>query len=78
LKKSFDLIITDLVLPATSGIVLISSIRQQHPETPIIAMTGWGKPPQGNELKADTVLVKPFGLEELDQSISELLVSKLV
>ena len=41
-KRHFHLIITDLIIPAVSGFGLISSLRQQHPLTPIIAMTGWG------------------------------------
>jgi DNA-binding response OmpR family regulator len=77
-ETRFDLILTDLIMPAINGISLISSLRQQHPGTPIIAMTGWGKPPQEYDLKADTVLLKPFDLDELDQTIGSLLISKPV
>ena len=71
--KSFDLIITDLLFPATSGFGLISSLRQQHPQTPIIAMTGWGKPSWVECMKADALLIKPFELDELDRCINEVL-----
>ena len=73
--RAFDLIITDLRMPAVIGFGLIASLRQAHPRTPIIAMTGWGPLSQTDALKADTVLQKPFELEELDHSIRELLVS---
>jgi DNA-binding response OmpR family regulator len=38
-------------------------------------MTGWGKHPSelATEAKADMVLMKPFDLEDLDQSVSTLL-----
>jgi len=74
--KAFDLIITDLIMPVVSGFGLISSLRQQHPRTPIIAMTGWGHPPRVEELKSDTLLLKPFDLEELDRCMDKLLISK--
>jgi len=70
---SFDLIITDLLFPATSGFGLISSLRQQHPRTPIIAMTGWGKPLWEDEPKVDAVLMKPFERDVLDEIIGRVL-----
>ena len=70
------LVITDFAMPLVSGIGLISLLKKQSPETPIIAMTGWGKHPQelATEVDADTILMKPFDLEELDQSMDKLLV----
>jgi DNA-binding response OmpR family regulator len=76
--KPFDLVIADLILPVVSGLRLISFLRQTSPQTPIIAMTGWGKYPSelATESKADVVLIKPFELEELDRSVSKLLPGK--
>jgi len=76
--NDLDLVITDLVLPLISGIGVISLMKKQSPCTPIIAMTGWGKEPRelATESKADMVLMKPFDLEELDQSVSRLLEAK--
>ena len=73
-----DLVITDLVMPLISGVGVISLLKQQSPNTPIIAMTGWGKHPSelATESKADMVLMKPFDLEDLDQSVSRLLSEK--
>ena len=74
-KKLPDLVITDLVMPLIGGVGVISLLKQQSPNTPIIAMTGWGKHPSelATESKADMVLMKPFDLEDLDQSVSRLL-----
>jgi DNA-binding response OmpR family regulator len=73
--KHLDLVITDLVMPLISGIGLISLLKQLSPQTPIIAMTGCGQLPSelATEAKADVVLMKPFELEDLDQSVSKLL-----
>jgi DNA-binding response OmpR family regulator len=77
-KRELDLVITDLVMPDISGVALISMIKADSPETPIIAITGWGHHPSilATEAKVDTVLNKPFDLEELDRSISILLPAK--
>ena len=73
-----DLVITDLVMPLISGVGLISLLKKQSPEIPIIAMTGWGQEPSelAKEAKADKILVKPFELEDLGKSVSKLLKGK--
>jgi len=73
-----DLVITDLVMPLISGYGLILFLKQQSPQTPIIAMTGWGKHPSelATEAKADMILMKPFDLEDLDKSVSKMLAGK--
>ena len=73
-----DLVITDLIMPVISGVGVISRLKQQSPQTPIIAMTGWGRhsTAMATEAKADMVLIKPFEFEELDRSIARLLPTK--
>jgi CheY-like chemotaxis protein len=77
-ERQPDLVITDLVMPLISGVGVISFLKKQAPEVPIIAMTGWGKEPSkmAKEVKADKILMKPFDLEDLDQSVSRLLSAK--
>ncbi|WP_394776986.1 sigma-54-dependent transcriptional regulator [Flavobacterium sp.] len=40
-KESFDLILTDLRLPDSDGIGLMSEFKAAYPETPVILMTGY-------------------------------------
>ena len=40
-KESFDLILTDLRLPDSDGIGLMSEIKTSNPEIPVILMTGY-------------------------------------
>jgi DNA-binding response OmpR family regulator len=74
-KQGFDLVITDLVMPNISGVGLISIIKKKFPDTPVIAITGWGEHPEAlaTEAQADRVLEKPFELSELDTLIRELI-----
>ena len=71
----FDLIITDLVMPSISGVAIISIAKKKFPETPIIAITGWGEHPEAlaKEANADIVLEKPFKLPDLEKHVEKLL-----
>jgi len=71
----FDLVITDLVMPNIGGVALISIIKNHAPDTPIIAITGYGEQPESlaREARADVVLEKPFKLEDLEETVKELL-----
>ena len=77
-ERPFDLVITDLMMPLMDGMEVVSVLRQKSPKTPIIVMTGWEQHAKGmlTEAKAEIVLVKPFDLEDLDQSVSKLLAEK--
>ena len=77
-KQGFDVVITDLIMPDISGVGLISIIKKKFPDTPVIAITGWGEHPEAlaTEAQADRVLEKPFELSELDKAIKELLTPK--
>ena len=77
-QQGFDLVITDIVMPKISGMGLISIIKKKFPDTPVIAITGWGEYPDAFaiESQADKVLSKPFELSELDKAINELISSK--
>jgi len=77
-QQGFDLVITDIVMPQISGMGLISLIKKKSPDTPVIAITGWGEYPEAfaAESQADKVLSKPFELSELDKAINELISSK--
>jgi len=72
---SFDLVITDLVLPNISGVAIISIVKKRFPDTPVIAITGWGEHPESlaKEAHADYVLEKPFKLPELEELAKKLL-----
>ncbi len=74
-ENGFDLIITDLVMPEISGIGLISILKKEHPEIPIIAITGKGEEPEklSIEAKADGILQKPFELSALEKMITDIL-----
>jgi DNA-binding response OmpR family regulator len=77
-EGNIDLVITDLVMPAISGVAVISVIKKKYPGTPVIAITGGGEYPVAlaMEADADVVLNKPFKFVDLDRHVTELLTKK--
>lgn len=74
-----DLIITDLIMPEEDGLKVIMKIREIKPGIKIVAISGGGKAgPAGyldmaKALGADSVLYKPFSLNDLVHEIRNLL-----
>ncbi|HEY4062952.1 MAG TPA: response regulator transcription factor [Puia sp.] len=76
LTDTFDLIITDIMLPGLNGVELCRQIRLQSPEIPIIMLTALGttdEKVEGFDAGANDYLVKPFDFRELYVRIRELL-----
>lgn len=73
----YDLVITDLSMPYISGIGIISAIKKDYANVPVIAITGIGRYAEelAQEKKADCVLSKPFKLSDLKEAIVRLLPS---
>lgn len=74
--QEFDLVLLDLMLPGTDGLVIAKTIKQHQEQTRILMMTAKGQLEdklEGFEVWADDYLVKPFDLEELVARIEALL-----
>lgn len=78
-ERTFDLVITDLIMPEQEGIETIAEIRRHEPNMRIIAMSGGGRLGPGDYLEtarylgADATLAKPFGRQELIATVDALL-----
>ncbi len=78
-SASFDLVITDLIMPEKEGIETIQELRKAQPGLKIIAMSGGGRVgahdylPLAKLLGASFTLAKPFNREELTAAIKEVL-----
>ncbi|MEM9406531.1 MAG: response regulator, partial [Acidobacteriota bacterium] len=70
LEHSPDLLISDVLMPGElSGIEFADRARANHPETPILLISGYA-----NEVEIDyPLLPKPFALRDLERRILELL-----
>jgi two-component system cell cycle sensor histidine kinase/response regulator CckA len=64
---SFDLIITDVVMPRMGGLELVRQVRQRHPSMPIILISGYSEEQEGSaKFPRDCpFLAKPFAWQDL-------------
>lgn len=75
-SNSYDLIITDVILPHHNGFELTKLIKDKNPNTPVIMLTALGATDDkldGFDAGADDYMVKPFDLRELNARINVLL-----
>ena len=77
-EHSFDLVITDIVMPQIEGLELVRHVRDHHPGSKIMAVSGGGNHlvsymQLAREVGADDVLAKPFTPVELVGMVQRLL-----
>lgn len=69
--SSFDLVVTDIVMPKMEGIEFIFQVHREQPGLKVIAVSGGGRVApkayldMARSAGAVSVLVKPFTIEEL-------------
>ena len=72
-EQSFDLLLTDIVMPGLDGIALALKASKDHPEMKILLMTGYASERQrAHNLEAliHRVIAKPFTLEEICAAVA--------
>lgn len=75
MASRYDLVITDLAMPAMSGEQLAMEIKKIAPNKPIILLTGFGDPRLAQNAYSelvDHVLIKPVTLFALRQAIAKV------
>ncbi|MEM7570274.1 MAG: response regulator [Pseudomonadota bacterium] len=75
-EASFDLLLTDIVMPVMDGIALALAAGDHAPTMPILMMTGYSaQKERAHNLDAliHDVLLKPFNLEQLGKAVSAAL-----
>lgn len=77
--KPADLVITDLIMPEQEGLETISRLKKEYEGIKIIAISGGGRIgpeaylPAALELGADRVFSKPFDVQEIVDTVREML-----
>lgn len=75
-RQTFDLLLTDIVMPGLDGIALALKVTRDYPDLPILLMTGYSAERQRahnlDELIC-RVLVKPFTLQQIRDAVAEVL-----
>lgn len=68
-----DLLVTDVRMPHTDGIVLAAALRRRYPHVPVLFISGF---PRGTEPAPEPFLAKPFEMQTLCDRVKELLAGR--
>jgi len=80
-EMTFDLVITDMMIPGTSGLELLQIIRTNYPELEVIMITGYASIESAvtaTKLGATAYLPKPFTPDELTKVTEHTLSSRVI
>ena len=78
-NDAFDLVVTDIIMPEQEGLETIANLRRREAYVPIIAISGGGRAGNLDYLEtaryigADGILAKPFGRQDLLQTVDQVL-----
>lgn len=76
---TFDMIVTDIIMPEVDGLQLLTEVRKRIPGIKIIAVSGGGRISANDYLQtasvlgADAVLPKPFSMSDLTVAVKQVL-----
>jgi CheY-like chemotaxis protein len=79
LESSFDLVLTDLQMPAMDGLSLARHIKARSPDTPVILLTGSDRETVRKQIErapVDSIIFKPFRLKDLRRTVHGALASR--
>ena len=82
LKRSsgkFDLLLSDVKMPGMDGVALALATGRDHPDIPIMLMTGYAEQRErAHRLDAfvHDVIAKPFSVEQIKGAVREALVQR--
>jgi CheY-like chemotaxis protein len=75
LDASYDVVVTDLVMPGVGGLEVMRRARERFPEVGVVLMTGAGNPAQLEKARAAGAVVveKPFAHATIVDAVAALL-----
>jgi DNA-binding response OmpR family regulator len=74
--RSYDLVLTDILMPGMDGLTLLGQMRSRYPSTGMLVMTVWNTPAHilgSLEQLATAYIAKPFGRDALINTLENAL-----
>jgi two-component system cell cycle sensor histidine kinase/response regulator CckA len=73
--ETFDLVLTDVVMPVMDGPAMAKAIRLIHPELPVLFMSGYAEEQLRKEIDLPRVyfIPKPFSVQQISEKVGVVL-----
>ena len=76
-ESPFDLLVTDIRMPVIDGLALAGRIREVHPSTDVLFISGYAEDPLSGRIPGDAFfLLKPFSPELFLETVRQILQSR--
>jgi two-component system cell cycle sensor histidine kinase/response regulator CckA len=74
-EQPFDMIVSDVVMPNMDGPTMAKHVRKNHPDLPILFMSGYAEAQLRKSINLDKVnfLPKPFSVAQIAEAVGETL-----
>ena len=74
-KDEFDLIVSDVVMPAMDGPAMARAIRKVKPNIPILFMSGYAEEQLRNQIDIENMyfIPKPFSVQQINAKVTEVM-----
>lgn len=75
---AFDMVVSDVVMPGMDGPKMVRALRKQHPEMPVLFMSGYAEEQLREEIDLNDMhfLPKPFSVQQIADTVSGILAAK--
>ena len=73
--ETFDLVVSDVVMPVMDGPAMARAIRRVRPDVPILFMSGYAEEHLRNEIDIENMhfIPKPFSVQQINAKVAEVL-----
>lgn len=74
----FDLVVSDVVMPAMDGPAMARAIRNVKPRLPILFMSGYAEEQLRNDIDIENMhfIAKPFSVQQINAKVAEVLATQ--
>ncbi|WP_435201478.1 response regulator [Qipengyuania sp. 902] len=77
-SDNFDLIVSDVVMPAMDGPAMARAIRRVKPKIPILFMSGYAEEQLRNDIDINNMyfIAKPFSVQQINAKVADVLAAQ--
>ena len=77
-EQPIDLVVTDLLMPHTNGIVLVDWLQRAYPQIPVVAVSADQRSlTYVSNRGADAMVLKPFSVQQLLDVIQQVIENRV-